>query len=129
MTKVTTIIDFCLEKKLEVVEGTNLHSLKLKFTSKASCRQREGRSGRDCNGEVFRLITKDMFESLEEFMTPKILDSPLEDVVLIAKPPNVVLQNIMSPPKKADVKTAIKVLKHYGALQRENDEGLYEEEN
>lgn len=57
-----SVIDFCLTKVVSRDIVTNYTSLKLAWTSKASCKQRAGRSGRVSSGRVYRLIPQIFFE-------------------------------------------------------------------
>jgi ATP-dependent RNA helicase TDRD9 len=50
------IIDFCLTKEIRYDEKSRMENLDLVYSSKASCRQRAGRTGRTCDGLVFRLV-------------------------------------------------------------------------
>ncbi|XP_068210369.1 ATP-dependent RNA helicase TDRD9-like [Palaemon carinicauda] len=56
------VVDFCLTKILTCDVVTNYTSLKLSWASKASCKQRAGRSGRVSDGRVYRLVPRWFFE-------------------------------------------------------------------
>lgn len=55
------VIDFCLTKEIHYDSKSRLENLKLIWASQASCNQRAGRTGRVCEGHVFRLVSKEFF--------------------------------------------------------------------
>lgn len=50
------IIDFCLSKEVNFNQKSRMENLELVWASKASCEQRAGRTGRVCDGLVFRMV-------------------------------------------------------------------------
>ena len=50
--------------------------------SKAACRQRAGRAGREAPGKCFRLFTQESFQGLAEDSVPEIKRANLTTVVL-----------------------------------------------
>jgi ATP-dependent helicase HrpA len=52
------------------------------YITKASIIQRQGRTGRVCNGQAYMLYTKKFFDSLPEYNQPEILKSDLTNDVL-----------------------------------------------
>lgn len=61
---VSRIVDLCLHK-VPVMDGRKMH-LQETYCSKASLKQRAGRTGRTCPGTVLRFITESMYEDLNE---------------------------------------------------------------
>ncbi|KAK4320242.1 hypothetical protein Pmani_008893 [Petrolisthes manimaculis] len=115
------VIDFCLTKELSCDVLTNFTSLKLVWTSRASCRQRAGRCGRVSPGRVYRLIPQRFFETLAPYATPELCRTPLSQVVLKTKilamgEPHALLALALDPPLKADICRTVLVLKQMGAL-------------
>lgn len=72
------VIDFCLTRILEADNSTGFQTLKLKWASKNSCRQRAGRTGRTCSGRVYRLIDRKNFQvsCLQLMLLINILSAP-----------------------------------------------------
>ena len=62
-----------------------MENLELVWASKASCKQRAGRTGRVCNGYVFRLVEKKFYDNLPEYSTPEIQRSSLDKLILRIK--------------------------------------------
>lgn len=62
-----------------------METLSVVPTSKASCRQRTGRAGREAPGECYRIFTEEAFRSLEEETAPEILRTNLSNVILTMK--------------------------------------------
>ena len=52
------VIDFCLSKEVNFDQKSRMENLELVWASQASCRQRAGRTGRVCDGLVFRMVEK-----------------------------------------------------------------------
>ncbi len=55
------VIDFCLSKEVRFDVRSRMENLELVWASKASCNQRAGRTGRVCNGIVFRLLEQGFY--------------------------------------------------------------------
>ena len=79
------VIDFGLMKEIRFNSATGLERLDLAWASRASLRQRRGRTGRMCNGVNIKLISRGFFNELLEYATPEILRTPLEKMVLMLK--------------------------------------------
>ena len=75
------IIDFCLVKE-QVVRKNRNSFLGLCWSSKASCLQRKGRTGRCNNGYSFLMVGKKFYDNLNEMIHPEILRVPLDKIVL-----------------------------------------------
>ncbi|XP_078036812.1 putative ATP-dependent RNA helicase spindle-E isoform X2 [Augochlora pura] len=122
------VIDFCLTKQLVIDPKTNFRCLELTWASKASCKQRAGRTGRVMDGRVYRLVPQTFYESvLPKEATPEILRAPLENLVLKSKlldmgEPKAILALSLNPPDLANLEKSILLLKEIGALVDESDE-------
>ncbi|XP_050715032.1 ATP-dependent RNA helicase TDRD9-like [Eriocheir sinensis] len=115
------VIDFCLTKVLTCDEVTNYTSLKLAWTSKASCKQRAGRCGRVSSGRVYRLVPPAFYETLPEYATPEMCRTPLSQVILKSKvldmgEPHSILALALDPPDMMDICRTVLTLKQLGAL-------------
>lgn len=79
------IIDFCATKEVRYNPKSRLENLQLIWASQASCNQRAGRTGRVCDGFVFRMIEKEFFFSLPKYSTPEIQRCSLDRLILRIK--------------------------------------------
>lgn len=59
-----SVIDFCLTKALVTDSLTGCTSLELEWASKNSLRQRAGRVGRVAAGRVYRMISREFYETV-----------------------------------------------------------------
>lgn len=68
----------------EIHDSSNFSRTMIKTTwiSKPSAKQRAGRTGRVGPGKVFRLYTKEQYETFSNMIEPEIIKKPLHDVVL-----------------------------------------------
>ena len=110
------VIDFCLTKALVYNRDSKFTSLQLNWASKANLDQRAGRTGRVCNGRVYRLITEDLFQQLSDSAIPEILRCPLDRLVLMAKmlgmgPPRQILSLALDPPDLHNLRKTILFLR------------------
>jgi ATP-dependent RNA helicase TDRD9 len=132
---VGTVIDLCIAKFLTVDEESTMASLKLDWISKHSCQQRSGRTGRVCDGKVFRMIHKRFFDDyiLNE-TEPEIMRVPLETTILrikmfdsVTENPITMLNKCMDTPKIEAVLNSILILKEAGGLHTcdENEVFVY----
>ena len=78
---VAYVIDFCLAKE-HVTNRNRMSTLELTWSSKASCLQRQGRTGRCNNGYCFYMIPKVFFDGLSDFINPEINRIPLDKIIL-----------------------------------------------
>ena len=92
------------------------------YITKASIIQRQGRTGRVCNGQAYMLYTKNFFDSLPEYNQPEILKSDLTNDVLSIMNLSITrnlpgtlkfLSNMITPPTIDSVQSAIKLLYNY----------------
>lgn len=112
------VIDFALTRTLEVDPSTGYSKLRLKWASKSSCKQREGRTGRTTEGHCFRLINRSYFEdAMRENETPALKRCALEKIILKAKivdpysPPKKIIGLAMDPPDISEIMCTVMNLK------------------
>lgn len=79
------VIDFCLTKEVRFDLKSRMENLELVWTSKASCDQRAGRTGRVCDGTIIRLLEKSFYDKLAAYSTPEIQRSSLDKLILRIK--------------------------------------------
>jgi HrpA-like RNA helicase len=75
------VVDTMTEKRLETSSSNGLR-LSLHYESKASAKQRSGRTGRMRSGIVYRMTTEDFYESLEENRPEEITQIPIYSVIM-----------------------------------------------
>lgn len=76
------VIDFCLTKEL-FVRKNQISCLELMWSSRASCLQRKGRTGRLNHGYCFYMLPKNFFNNfLTEHATPEMIRIPLDKIIL-----------------------------------------------
>lgn len=61
------VIDFCLSKEIRFDQRSRMENLELVWASKASCNQRAGRTGRVCDGIIFRMVEKKFYDQLKDY--------------------------------------------------------------
>lgn len=132
--KVAYVIDSC--RSLQVFWDVNrkTDSAELVWVSKSQAEQRRGRTGRTCDGQVYRLVTKSFFGKLEDYECPAILRLSLRLQVLLIccaeskaiNDPKVLLQKALDPPNPEVVGDALDLLVHVRALQKTSPRGRYE---
>lgn len=117
------VIDYCLCKSfLNCRDGPNMTYLSLEWSSKSSCDQRAGRTGRTNDGLVLRLVPYKFYQHLKNYDIPEFERIPLDRYVLNAKlidsklPPKMVLSYALNPPNLQDIESSILSLKRAGAL-------------
>ncbi|KAI0724370.1 P-loop containing nucleoside triphosphate hydrolase protein [Cerioporus squamosus] len=106
------------ERRYDVANG--IQAFQVSWISKASAAQRAGRAGRTGPGHCYRLYSSALFENyFDAFSQPEILRMPIEGVVLQMKSMHidaVVNFPFPTPPDRASLQKAEKVLTHLGAL-------------
>jgi ATP-dependent RNA helicase TDRD9 len=132
---VNVVIDFCLTKYLVANKDSRLASLKLNWTSKMSCEQRAGRTGRVCDGIVYHLVPKKFYESeMPQWTEPEMTRVPLERVILKTKmltnrSPKNFLAGALDPPDFENIRGSVLILKEIGAMQRFDDNGNFQDDD
>lgn len=132
--KVAYVIDSC--RSLQVFWDSNRkkEASELTWVSKSQAEQRRGRTGRTCDGQVFRLVTGSFFNKLQDYEPPAILRLSLRQQVLLiccAEPraindPKVLLQKALDPPDPVVVEDALRFLVRINALEKTLPRGRYE---
>ncbi|XP_039160559.1 DExH-box ATP-dependent RNA helicase DExH8-like [Eucalyptus grandis] len=123
--EVAFIIDSCRSLQVYWDGSRKCEFLGLMWVSKSQAEQRRGRTGRTCDGEIYRLVTQSFFSDLEDYECPSILRLPLQQHILLIccaeqeaiNDPKVLLQKALDPPDPDAVQVALDLLVHIGALQ------------
>ncbi len=102
-------------KALDYNDSLNRELLTSRWISKSSAKQRAGRTGRVRRGTVYRLYTREAYESFDEFDTAEILRRPLDSVILglkamLDEPVVPILNSVLQPPSMAHVDKALESL-------------------
>eukprot|EP01084_Bolivina_argentea_P065298 119019_1 len=102
-------------KALESNDSLNRELLTVRWISKSSAKQRAGRTGRVRRGTVYRMYTREAYESFDEYDTAEILRRPLDSVILDLKAmldQTVVplLNSVLQPPSITHVDKALESL-------------------
>ncbi|KAJ9547681.1 hypothetical protein OSB04_020224 [Centaurea solstitialis] len=132
--KVAYVIDSCRSLQVYWDANRKIESTEIVWVSESQAEQRRGRTGRTCDGEVYRLVTESFFGQLEKYETPSILKLSLRQQVLLTtcaeskaiNDPKVLLQKVMDPPRPSVVEDALDLLVHIRALEKTSHRGRYE---
>lgn len=65
------------------MDTCSLDALQVHRISQSQSQQRAGRAGRECNGTVYRMFTKNVFLKMEPFDMPEIQRSDLCSLFLL----------------------------------------------
>ena len=82
---VVFVIDCGKMKEKTYDPYSKMSSLASGWISRANAKQRSGRAGRSRPGVCFRLYSAKMYEQMDEYQTPELLRTPLEEVCLQIK--------------------------------------------
>ncbi|KAD3068668.1 hypothetical protein R6Q59_017306 [Mikania micrantha] len=132
--KVAYVIDSCRSLQVYWDANRKTESSEIVWVSESQAEQRRGRTGRTCDGEVYRLVTEPFFGQLEKFEAPSILKLSLRQQVLLItcaesraiNDPKVLLQKVMDPPRPEVVDDALELLVHVHALEKTSPRGRFE---
>ncbi|OWM63550.1 hypothetical protein CDL15_Pgr019500 [Punica granatum] len=132
--KVAFVIDSCRSLQVYWDSNRKAESSELAWISKSQAEQRKGRTGRTCDGQVYRLVTGSFFNKLKDHECPTILRLSLRQQVLhmccaeskAINDPKVLLQKALDPPEPDIVEDALDMLIHIGALEKTSHRGRYE---
>lgn len=98
----------------------------LVWISKSQAEQRKGRTGRTCDGQIYRLVTGAFYSTLNDHEYPAILRLSLREQVLMvccAEPrsmndPSALLQKVLNPPDSDAIEDALESLVQIHALEK-----------
>jgi HrpA-like RNA helicase len=130
---VVHVIDLCLTNHVQYVPSTGSTSPSTVFISKSQSDQRKGRAGRLRDGVIWRMMPRELYETLDKFETPaiKLLNLAKPVLLLLAskspllhRMPQVLLASCMDPPSVLNVQAALKYLVGIGAAERRAEGGL-----
>ncbi|KAI8574747.1 hypothetical protein RHMOL_Rhmol01G0378000 [Rhododendron molle] len=132
--KVAFVIDSCRSLQVFWDSNSKMDSAELTWVSRSQAEQRKGRTGRTCDGQIYRLVEGSFFNQLQEFERPAIMRLSLRQQVLLiccaeSKPindPKVLLQKALDPPDPEVVEDALSLLVHIHALEKTSSRGRYE---
>ncbi|KAJ0979801.1 hypothetical protein J5N97_015275 [Dioscorea zingiberensis] len=132
--EVAFVIDSC--RSLQVFWDPNRKTdlSELVWVSKSQAEQRKGRTGRTCDGQIYRLVTRKFYDNLSDHEFPAISRLSLRQQVLMMccteskaiNDPKVLLQKVLDPPDPEVVEDALNLLLHIHALEGPSHRGRYE---
>lgn len=122
---VVYVIDSGREKQKSYDAISHSSSLRVQWISKASANQRRGRAGRLRDGIVYRIYSRDRFNSMLDVTIPELLRTSLTEVCLQTKlliDENMkieeFLQKCIASPSMANIRQSVKYLQKMGALDK-----------
>ncbi|KAG0500091.1 hypothetical protein HPP92_000163 [Vanilla planifolia] len=103
-----------------------MDSPELVWVSKSQAEQRKGRTGRTCDGLIYRLVTGSFYKDLRDHEDPAILRLSLRNEVLmiccaeskVINDPRGMLQKTLDPPESETVEDALSLLVRIHALKK-----------
>ncbi|KAL7120266.1 hypothetical protein ACP275_02G112700 [Erythranthe tilingii] len=132
--KVGYVIDSCRSLQVFWDNNRKTDAAELVWVSKSQAEQRRGRTGRTCDGHVYRLVTGSFYGQLEDYEAPSILRLSLRQQVLLIScaeskainEPKALLQKTMDPPNPDVVEDALDLLVHMRAIKKASMRGHHE---
>jgi len=114
------VVDSCRVKAKVHQARAGLDMLKVVRVSQAQALQRSGRAGRESEGNCYRMLTKEEFDSLSEASVPEIFRSNLSSTILTML--NIGIKDVrkfdfMDCPSSDSINTALRQLSLLGAIQ------------
>lgn len=132
--EVAYVIDSC--RSLQVFWDVNRKrdTAELVWVSKSQADQRKGRTGRTCDGQIYRLVTGSFFSRLPEYESPAILKLSLRLQVLLIccaesrsiNDPRILLQKALDAPDPDVAEDALDLLERMKALKKAHSRGRFE---
>ncbi|XP_021775397.1 DExH-box ATP-dependent RNA helicase DExH8-like [Chenopodium quinoa] len=131
---VAYVIDSCRSLQVYWDDNRKMDTSELAWVSKSQSDQRKGRTGRTCDGQIYRLVTGSFFNKLPEFESPAILKLSLRLQVLficcaeskLINDPKALSQKALDPPDLEIIEDALNLLVHIKALHKAHPRGRYE---
>lgn len=119
----SSVVDFCRAVEVECQPSQRSVS-RIVWASNSVCDQRKGRTGRTCNGTIYRMIPKWEYRQLPKWETPAIKLASLEDPALLLqcsqhpamRDAEKVLAACLDAPRSETVVAAMSALGAVGAL-------------
>ncbi|RLM92512.1 zinc finger CCCH domain-containing protein 4 isoform X1 [Panicum miliaceum] len=122
---VAYVIDSCRSLQVYWDPIRKTDAAGLVWISKSQAEQRKGRTGRTCDGQIYRLVTGTFYSSLNDHEYPAILRLSLREQVLMVKDetftlffPPALLQKVLNPPDPDAVEDALESLVQIHALEK-----------
>jgi len=114
------VVDSCRVKAKVHQAKAGLDLLKVVKVSQAQALQRTGRAGREREGDCYRMLTKEEFDSLPKATVPEILRSNLASTILTMM--NIGVKDVskfdfMDSPDSDSINTALRQLGLLGAVE------------
>ncbi|XP_068660448.1 DExH-box ATP-dependent RNA helicase DExH8 [Aristolochia californica] len=124
--EVAFVIDSCCSLRVIWDPDRKKEIAELVWVSKSQAEQRKGRTGRTCDGQIYRLVTRSFYNCFTQHERPSILRLSLRQQVLricssVSKAindPKVLLQKALDPPDPEIVQDALNLLVHIHALRK-----------
>lgn len=118
---VVYVVDSGLEYQSQWDKDTLTTRIPPVLISQANAKQRWGRSGRTQEGEVYCFYTEDQFNLMDEYPTPAIQRSSMEDVIIITKAAGLddVNTGWLDSPSSEEIERSLTALKKEGALSKD----------
>ncbi|KAJ3693726.1 hypothetical protein LUZ60_009206 [Juncus effusus] len=122
---VAYVIDSCRSLQVFWDQNRKRDTYELVWVSKSQAEQRKGRTGRTCDGQIFRLVPSSFYNNLEDHEFPAILRLSLRDQVLTIccadskaiNDPKVLLGKVLDPPDPQTIHSALQSLLEMEALE------------
>ncbi|KAL5561461.1 hypothetical protein UlMin_031208 [Ulmus minor] len=124
--KVAFVIDSCRSLQVFWDNNRKKESSNLLWVSKSQAEQRRGRTGRTCDGKVYRLVTRSFYSQLDDHELPSILRLSLRHQVLqiccaeskLINDPKVLLQRSLDPPNPEVIEDALNLLVQMHVMEK-----------
>ncbi|XP_031497859.1 DExH-box ATP-dependent RNA helicase DExH8 isoform X2 [Nymphaea colorata] len=132
---VAFVIDSCRSLQIFWDDNRKRDVSELVWVSKSQADQRKGRTGRTCDGMIYRLVSRSFYSNLEEFERPALLRLSLRKHVLMIccsgskaiNDPKALMQKALDPPNPEIVEDALGFLVRIHALEKsKSSRGRYE---